>query len=1200
MGLFADNVATGNGVGGPAADVFEVRGPDGTLGVALWFREEFLEDPALHDAVQAVLTFLQMPMASGVPELEHWDETEAVFVYPSGEVWSLAEIATNLRELDELMPSRAAAELVLKVAQVLVDAVESGDSHGVPGHGALTPWRVMLTQAGDLVLVGYGVLQPEFSKFHADEEYLPAARSLRYAPPERFAREPEDARSDLYALALIVLELLSGEPVYLGKADEVLEQAQDGAALSVLEEIGGELPDALVEAFTPMLAVALADRPGVEEVIDSLVEKVDGLNGDSLAEFMARMAAEPRLADVEVPEDEVADAAAEPTAEPEPEVDEAEIEQAVADAATSLERSTAEVKAAQDAWGAAKERLEHSEIEEVVAICGEILALLEEGDKAVGDVESAAAVTRDSDVVADIFEAADLAVEVWEELDGLAGDVADKVEAAEGVVAEVEAEAAEEAAAKAAEEEAAAKAAEEAAAKAAEEAAAAKAAEEAAAAKAAEEAAAAKAAEEAAAAKAAEEAAAAKAAEEAAAALALVLAALRAEATEVVRVAESARDEVSAAVERAQEAEGGPVEAAQLALADVQAALSGAQEALESLDAAEDEATGEELRDRVQVAGERAQAAVSLAKEAAERAVQEREQRDASEAKAKAEALDAARTQISEAQTRSATRADEVVAQATAFQDAGPPETELVERVEAVQAAAELVAADVQIDEDEPQLAVDQVLLLAMGLDDAVSALQAALEQAASARAGAQQAAEQRAKAMEQGAAIVEGAARSAELLASTEAASDASVVAARAQLEAAWASLLHAVEAIQGSDDVAASLGQAEEAATGVEAETVSLEQAVQDADKAHQERQAALREATSVLGEWAPSMQALMESSLAAIEATQGGASSPQVEAAASALQEARQVLAADLEALPDAEAIEADPEATLLWATAPERAAASAAVADAQLALGQAVEGANAAQAEGLRAARRSATEACTAFERVLKKANAALEDLTGVFGDIDDEALRGEFVELTGALASHGERVGASRAALDGAGEDLVAVQAAAESVRGVAVEAQDGVKAWRDRAADLGERAKAYLEDQRSIGETRSALKEMLGRFGDLLAAATQAQQATVEAIGGRTDEGLAALMATATDHVADVERAQAQAQAAVESAPTTLAEAQAQTAAIAELLKTATDAARAASTLAPDALARVAELDLAEAEALSNIQNARSILVKAA
>lgn len=256
MGLFGDKVATGNGVRGPAADLIELKGSDGAFGLALWFREEHLEDSVLHDGVQAVLGFLEMPMVGGVAELTEWTEAEGLFVYNTGEVWSVAEVGLNLRELDELMSPRAVGELMLKISGILVSAVEAGESQGVPGHGALTPWRVALTADGEVRLVGHGVLQPEFSRFHRDEEYLPSARSLRYAPPERFAREPEDVRSDLFSLGLIALELLSGEPVFLGKADEVLDQAQDGATAEVIDEVGGELPDLLVDLLRPMLAPA--------------------------------------------------------------------------------------------------------------------------------------------------------------------------------------------------------------------------------------------------------------------------------------------------------------------------------------------------------------------------------------------------------------------------------------------------------------------------------------------------------------------------------------------------------------------------------------------------------------------------------------------------------------------------------------------------------------------------------------------------------------------------------------------------------------------------------------------------------------------------------------------------------------------------------------------------------------------------------
>ena len=358
MGLFGDRRPTGSGLRGPAADLIELRAKDDSISTALWFKEEHLDEPVLHDGVEAVLPFLEMPMTGGVCELVHWDAREGVFVYATGEAWSVAELAVVLKDLDELMSTRAVGELLLHTTKLLADASEAGDSHGVLSHGALTPWRLFLSLEGKPRLVGHGVLQPEFSRFHADDTYLPSSRSLRYAPPERFERKPEDVRSDVFSLGLIALELLVGEPAYLGNAEEVLDQAQVGATAEVLDEVGADLPDMLVDVLAGMLHPDPAERMLPEEVLDALAEGVDGLAGESLGELIGRMAGEAHIADVDLPpeEEEEADALPEEggTAGDEPaaeaEVPDEEREQAARDAESALANCEREVEDARALW----------------------------------------------------------------------------------------------------------------------------------------------------------------------------------------------------------------------------------------------------------------------------------------------------------------------------------------------------------------------------------------------------------------------------------------------------------------------------------------------------------------------------------------------------------------------------------------------------------------------------------------------------------------------------------------------------------------------------------------------------------------------------------------------------------------------------------------------------------------------------------
>ncbi|TVQ94651.1 MAG: hypothetical protein EA397_01145, partial [Deltaproteobacteria bacterium] len=437
MGLFGEKKPTGHGIRGPAADLIELEGPDGRLHTALLFAETFLEEPAIHDGVAAVRAFLDMPMVPGVVALGDWVEREGLFVYPTGECWSLAEIGVMLKELDRLMPLRAGAELLRASARVLIEAGDAGDAQGVPSHGALSPWRILVDPDGVPMLIGYGVLQPEFSRFHADETYLPTARSLRYAPPERFARRPEDVRSDLFSLGLIGLELLLGEPAYLGSAEDVLDQAQAGATREILDEVGAELPEPLLDALAAMLASKVSDRADPQELLQRLDELLDGeLEGDDLPAFMASILEEPRLTDVELPPEDDPEAAPAESADVPAADTAAELDAAARDADEAAAKCEEEVDRVRELIEGLSDALLDTGLAEVVALREEIDALHIEAETAARNAAQAAEITETSEDAQEVFDAADRAVDIWEAVRGVADEVAQKIDRAEELLAE--------------------------------------------------------------------------------------------------------------------------------------------------------------------------------------------------------------------------------------------------------------------------------------------------------------------------------------------------------------------------------------------------------------------------------------------------------------------------------------------------------------------------------------------------------------------------------------------------------------------------------------------------------------------------------------------------------------------------------------------------------------------------------------------
>ncbi|MFZ5896277.1 MAG: protein kinase domain-containing protein [Myxococcota bacterium] len=137
-----------------------------------------------------------------------------VMDYVTGE-----DLATHLRRRKRVSPERA-VKLVLE----LCTAVNALHDAGVV-HRDLKPSNVMLTEADRVCLIDFGVCkltESDISLTHTGE----LLGSLHYVPPERWI-DPDDARlcGDIWAIAVILYELLSGSLPFKGSSQEALKQA---------------------------------------------------------------------------------------------------------------------------------------------------------------------------------------------------------------------------------------------------------------------------------------------------------------------------------------------------------------------------------------------------------------------------------------------------------------------------------------------------------------------------------------------------------------------------------------------------------------------------------------------------------------------------------------------------------------------------------------------------------------------------------------------------------------------------------------------------------------------------------------------------------------------------------------------------------------------------------------------------------------
>ncbi len=287
---------TGRSTIGPGADLVEFEGEDGYRHTGLVFHPECREHPAINSALDVVVDFLESPYVTGLLELVAHDHDEGAFIYPTGQAWSASEVVRSLADTGQVAGVRAGLELMFAAGQVLVEAAESGESHGIYSHGGLTPWRVMLKADGQVEILGYALPQVEILLFQSNNRDVPKEDSFRYCPPERMEGASEELSADLFALALIAFEFMTGKPVYDGLVNDIRTQASRGEGSRRLFRFKDQLPGAVSELLKTCLRAQPDDRhPDGDAFLDDVQAVLATLEtGEPLMDVMDRVSAQQR------------------------------------------------------------------------------------------------------------------------------------------------------------------------------------------------------------------------------------------------------------------------------------------------------------------------------------------------------------------------------------------------------------------------------------------------------------------------------------------------------------------------------------------------------------------------------------------------------------------------------------------------------------------------------------------------------------------------------------------------------------------------------------------------------------------------------------------------------------------------------------------------------------------------------------------
>src|SRR3954469_19112845 len=141
------------------------------------------------------------------------------------------------------LPRALAVFIISEVLEALDYAHNARDMEGKPMqivHRDISPSNIFMSKRGDVKLGDFGIAHAERRESKTQAGTLKG--KYGYMSPEQVVGKPIDARSDLFAVGVVLAELLTGRRLFSAAADlDVLLKVRD-VKLDRLDKYGADLP----------------------------------------------------------------------------------------------------------------------------------------------------------------------------------------------------------------------------------------------------------------------------------------------------------------------------------------------------------------------------------------------------------------------------------------------------------------------------------------------------------------------------------------------------------------------------------------------------------------------------------------------------------------------------------------------------------------------------------------------------------------------------------------------------------------------------------------------------------------------------------------------------------------------------------------------------------------------------------------------
>jgi serine/threonine protein kinase len=176
---------------------------------------------------------------------------------------NLKGIAESVKKQGKDFPVPAAAWVAHEICKGLSYAHELTDPNGMPMnlvHRDMSPPNVLVTKYGEVKIVDFGLAKAS-SQLEKSEPGIIKGK-FSYLSPEAALGQEVDKRTDIFAVGIILWELLAGQRLFLGDTDFQTVKKVQVAQVPAISQINRKVPPELERIVNKALAKDMLQRYG--------------------------------------------------------------------------------------------------------------------------------------------------------------------------------------------------------------------------------------------------------------------------------------------------------------------------------------------------------------------------------------------------------------------------------------------------------------------------------------------------------------------------------------------------------------------------------------------------------------------------------------------------------------------------------------------------------------------------------------------------------------------------------------------------------------------------------------------------------------------------------------------------------------------------------------------------------------------------